>query len=63
MKTKTEYHELTGDTVFLAQNLKRLERKARQNLLTDWLCQQLRKELEWRAQRAAWRLAGARNYI
>ena len=50
MKTKTQKHALSGDTVMLAATLKRLENKTTPgNRLREWLCVELRRELALRA--------------
>lgn len=50
MRTITQKHSLSGDTVMLAQTLKRLSKKPNPNRLRDWMIEQITVDLRHRAQ-------------
>lgn len=52
MRTQTQKHTLSGDTIALAATLKRLASRPRPNRLRDWMIEQITVELQWRAQAA-----------
>lgn len=56
MKTTTQKHSLSGDTVTLAATLKRLAAKPRPNRLRDWMIEQIETELRWRMAEAICKL-------
>lgn len=52
MRTTTQKHSLSGDTVTLALTLKRLASRPRPNRLRDWMIEQIEMELRPRAANA-----------
>lgn len=52
MRTQTQKHSLSGDTVALAATLKRLASRPNPNRLRDWMIEQIEMELRHRARLA-----------
>lgn len=52
MRTTTQKHKLRWDTVSLAKVLKKIESRPHINRLAQWLADEVRNELSWRAEAA-----------